>query len=535
MSGLPDRLRRVWGRHPILRQVLLWSVPALLLGAVLRAMLLSYSPYAFWGSDSMSYYGFSFELLARHMVSYGEKRRYLYPVVMLLVSLLPGSPLQWTAWVQHGLGLLSILPLGYSVRRIFPHWRWLILAVTCAYAAMPVNLWYEHELIGESLFFACMAWAFGGWVAWSSEENPLRARRLWWWFYVPLALLILTKPSAKFLWPGLVAAGFIMHMRRPWCRSQSISLAALFLVSLTVGQKSQGDRLLYTTAFPLTRLETPLHADYKAEIRDLVVPLRAEIDRYYALESEEFLRSPEKELGRPLWAHLGRISPQKFRLYHDLAIEGIKARPDLFLAISLQRIVGSANEGQGKPIHFNATSYARRFRPLYEVAAAEKPDLMRMLFHWPKGMPLPPFAEAEKLVSPKPASGAAVALERWAELFSHATRWAEQADGNERINRPLRELRPTAFAWLLIASALLSLRRCWRASLFAWVLIGASYLVGVFLVGSCNTRYFAPVWPIVTVLIGAPFDLLLSGAQKAFRAAFARFTPTTLATAEPNV
>jgi len=57
------KLREFLSRHPAVRDALLWAVPALLFGALLRGCFLWYSPYAYWGSDSRSYYGFTFQLL----------------------------------------------------------------------------------------------------------------------------------------------------------------------------------------------------------------------------------------------------------------------------------------------------------------------------------------------------------------------------------------------------------------------------------------------------------------------------------------
>jgi len=81
-------------------------------GAGLRLLLLSYLPYAFWGADSRSYYSFAHKLISEFYVSLDEKRRYLYPILMLPVSLLPGAPLRWLAILQHALGVVTLLATG---------------------------------------------------------------------------------------------------------------------------------------------------------------------------------------------------------------------------------------------------------------------------------------------------------------------------------------------------------------------------------------------------------------------------------------
>src|SRR5215212_7086269 len=85
---------RAWTqRHPLIRQCLLWALPAIAFGAVLRGLLLSYSPYAYWGSDSNSYFSFAEQFLSSGKISLYDKRRYVYPLFLLPVSLLPGSDL----------------------------------------------------------------------------------------------------------------------------------------------------------------------------------------------------------------------------------------------------------------------------------------------------------------------------------------------------------------------------------------------------------------------------------------------------------
>src|SRR5215212_202316 len=109
---------RAWTqRHPLIRQCLLWALPAIAFGAVLRGLLLSYSPYAYWGSDSNSYFSFSELLLTSGKTSLYEKRRYVYPIILFPIALLPGATLKWVAWLQHGFGLATLVPLAYCVRK----------------------------------------------------------------------------------------------------------------------------------------------------------------------------------------------------------------------------------------------------------------------------------------------------------------------------------------------------------------------------------------------------------------------------------
>ena len=168
------RLRTFLRTHPTLRDALWWALPALLLGAVLRLLFLSYLPYAYWGSDSRSYFSFAYTLLEKGYISLDDKRRFIYPLLMTPIAALPGAPLRWVAWLQHGLGLATLVPLAYIVRKSFVGWRWWVVPITVLYTGMPVLLWYEHELLGETVFFGALLCAFAGWVAWIGAANAER-------------------------------------------------------------------------------------------------------------------------------------------------------------------------------------------------------------------------------------------------------------------------------------------------------------------------------------------------------------------------
>ena len=118
-SRFSSRLTAFFSRHPLVRDALIWAVPAVAVGIALRLVLLSYSPYAYWGDDSRSYFGFTSGVLNDFYFSINEKRRYLYPVFLLPLSLLPGGTLRILPWVQAAGGVLTILPFAYLVRRIF--------------------------------------------------------------------------------------------------------------------------------------------------------------------------------------------------------------------------------------------------------------------------------------------------------------------------------------------------------------------------------------------------------------------------------
>jgi hypothetical protein len=527
------RLRAFFKNHPVLREVLLWSLPALLVGGTLRALLLSYLPYGYWGSDSKSYYSFAHMALSEGYFSLDEKRRLLYPLLMVPVSVLPGAPLKWLAWLQHLLGLVAVLPLAYVVRKTLTFWRWWILPVTVGYVGLPMFLWYEHELLGEVLFFAALAWAFGGWVAWTVEKNPVRARRLFWAFFIPLAVFLLTKPSGRFVLPGVVCGLLMVRAWRVIGWRHWTALVLLTGVSLTLGSKKQAAWLLYVASFPLTQLDSPQHADYKDELRPIVAPAIQNLDAYYETENWkpafDFLDSPsEEKTPPPLWAALDKDANKKRALYMDLALEGIKARPLDFAYLGAQRLIASANMSGFDDDRFEASYYARRFAGLYEGAVRQLADGKKtsipMAFGLPKNGPLPPYEEFRQRLNAPPGGWAERTVTGWVRGYEHASdvvKMPHPPKGSPPAASKISQARPTWLGWWLLLCLPLALFY-WR-TLGVWVVLTLGYLAAVFLVSLVNARYFAPAWLIFLPVLFVPLDLLLRAVLRPRRA------PTTSA------
>jgi len=277
-----ESLRTFARRHPLAIDALLWAIPALLFGALLRILLTSYLPYAYWNADSRSFYTFTQKFVQHSWLSLGDKRRYLYPLLLLPISYLPGGVLRWLPILQHTFGLITLVPLAYVVRRTMVFWKVWIIPVTVIYAGLPLVLWCEHELLGDHLFFALFIWTFAGWMAWVTQSTVARAGRMFWLFLVPLALFIITKPHGRFVWPGLLIGLCIVKAWKYLRWPHWTALALVLVITPTVGSNKQGAWLFYDAAFPLTRLDTPLHAEYKALMRERVERFRNHLDIYHA-------------------------------------------------------------------------------------------------------------------------------------------------------------------------------------------------------------------------------------------------------------
>ncbi|HEY3898352.1 MAG TPA: hypothetical protein VGM54_07050 [Chthoniobacter sp.] len=515
MNGRPslaEKFRAFARRHPLLVDSLLWAVPALIFGGLLRILLTSYLPYAFWGADSRSFYTFAHKFLNHGALSLGDKRRYLYPLLMLPVSYLPGGPLRWLPFFQHAFGWITLAPLAYVVRKTLVLWRLWIVPVTVIYAGLPVIVWREHELDGDTLFFALLVWTFAGWMAWVTQSDSGRARRLFWWFLVPFALFIATKPSGRFVWPGLLLALLFVKSWRVFRWPQWVALFAVLAITPTVGSKKQGAWLFYDATFPLTSLDTPLHADYKAEIRDLVLRYRQGLDVYHATQRKEpffFLRDPGDQDQRPLWKALGKDERLKNKIYLDLALEAVKTRPDLFLYLGLQRVAFDANVSAYETFRFDDGSFIESSTQFYQEAQESEESPLRIAYDLPRKGPVPDYATFQKKLEPAPNSWAARAVRACENAYGKKLDFLRYPPGPESLYR-LSHVRLTFLGgWLCLALLLVWLPRYSR-TLGVWAIITLGYVFGVYLISVENVRYIAPIWPVCFVLLAVPADFFLA-------------------------
>ena len=505
-SSLPivNRLRDAWRRHPLLRDAVLWSVPALIVGAILRLLILSYSPYAYWGSDSQSFFEFTNNVLTKFTFGINQKRQYLYPIFLLPITMLPGGTLRNLAWIQALIGLLTVLPFAYIIRRAFVGWKWIVIPLTLLFVGLPVFLWYEHELIGDSMMFFGLIWAMGGWAAWTSQSNPARARFLWWTFLVPFAVIVLSKPSVKFFWPGIFLALVVVLAWRTLRWKEWTALALLFAAGLTVGSDKQSAWLLYTTAFPFTQIDSPLHAEYKAEIRELVLEKRARLDFYDEEDDQvhDFLRDGGKGLDAPKWQALSKNRDSLNAMYKDLAFEAIRARPDLFLYVALRRMIGSANPDEFKGYRFAANYFAERYAE--QLRENKNPESMiRLTVAIPRGEPIPSVEAFTKMLAPDPDSPVAKWMMDYTLAYNRAGAILGSPSGH---GHPLSAFLPTVLGWFVIAGGLISLVPPYLRSLGIWNIAMAGYLFAVYLVGVENHRYFAPAFPLMMLCLGTFAD-----------------------------
>lgn len=505
---------------------MLWAVPAIAFGLALRLIFSSYQPFAYWGSDSESYFMFAYRALHETVLSISEKRRYIYPILLLPLSVLPGSVLQWLLLFQHAMGLLTLIPLAYCIRKIFHGWRVWMIPVTCLYAGMPVIIWYEHELLAEAFFFATFIWAMAAWFAWTGRigsgcggatgARPWcnAGRVIWWIFFACLALCVLTKPAGRFLWPGLVLGLIYVRAWRHLRWWHGGALAALLVASWTMGQGTQASRLLYSSVFPLTQLDSGIHPELKAEIAPLVRKSRETLDGYYLIDNEpkNFLSGGFRDGDFPAWQALAeRGDTELFGAMRELALEAIAAEPHLYAYIAASRTVGSVNWTNFKLRRFEYDYFPGRFESLYNEMlrrGGRRAEMMQYILGRNATDPPLDFEEVRMIILPENRGIAAGWMQNYVEWMSRRGIFFAEVVADGKI-RSLWEMWPTPLGWWLIAGTFAALAvPAFRSNLGVWLVIAVGYAVGVHLVGSSNPRFFALAWPPLLMALAVPPEII---------------------------
>ena len=201
----------------------------------------------------------------------------------------------------------------------------------------------------------------------------------------------------------------------------------------------------------------------------------------------------------------------------DLAKEAVLTEPRLFLYLGWQRVLASANPSSFKEQRFEANYLADRLKHHYEEVRGKPGSVMHMLFALPKNEPLPPYEEFRSRLSPRPDAWTARAVTAFVRGYENASDLVRMPTGKTPAEKSIRRVSPTPLGcWLVAGMALSLLPRYWR-TLGVWMLIAASYLLGVFLFSQINPRYFGPAWPVLVPLLAVPADVLACLILAAFR------------------
>jgi hypothetical protein len=510
------RLSDLLSHRPCLRDAILWSVPALLIGALLHLLIIYHTPLAYWSKDSWSFIAFAHKLLSFDDFDLDAKRRWVYPIFLVLPHALPGATLWWVKLLQAALTLSSVIAFGYIVRKTFVAWKFLIIPATLLYALHPHFIYYTGQVLAESLSLNLLVLSIAGWAAWIGRTHSSTRFSPFLYFFLPFALFILTKPSHRFIWPGLIAA-FLLSGSWRFLRWPHLAvLAVMLILTPTVGKGEQGLRLLYTSVFPLTQVETPDHAGYKDAIAGLIKEARTNLPAYAFLDKKykNFLEHPDRyPLGGSLWAELAQKGnrPLKNDLYKDLALEGIAHEPHLILYIALQRILGTHLKGV-EMVRMQGDYLGERlaYDYYYPEMSHEKPELLRQLYGWP-GSEMPDLKMLHHELNPHPDSNFHQWIVRYGDAVESQTRFLRTVASAPVYKKGARisDYRPTVLGIFLILGAVSACFAPYRATLGAWAFALGIYLLLVFSVGSLNSRFLLPAEPLAFLLALLPLDILL--------------------------
>ncbi len=328
-------LRR-FAANPALREVLLYSIPALLVGLALRLALTLQMPWGYVQYDSAEYLETPYRLLKSWSFFVDGKRGFLVPVLFTIPFLLHIPALIAIPLGQHLLGLTATLMSGALTRFWFRCWRWFILPITLYVAANPSMLWYEQTIMGESEFlFALIFLALAG-TLWARRQSRSR-------FALLLAALICTagaRPEGRLFFAfGLLLAALVLWGQ--W-RRLAACVAAMLAVALAgalIVRQSTAPQLLYASLIQLA----PDHSRLMPGVEPYIIPLRDQVRAQSSGDPLQLVKVSKQirdDIDPYLWTQI-RDKHQYYKVLNrtlrNLCLDALLAHPLEAIAIPFQK------------------------------------------------------------------------------------------------------------------------------------------------------------------------------------------------------
>ena len=232
-----------------LREILVWCLPALVCGALVRALLLAHFPYGYVHPDSPDFLVTADRFLNHHHFVIHGKKAFLGPVLFLLPLLLKIPDLLIVPWAQHFFGLIQVVMAGSLIRFWTVRWKVWIIPATLLIALNPAGLYYEHALIAEAQYLWCIiALSLAG-TAYTIERTRGR-------FILLLLTLLLTagsRPEGKLYVLFCLILIPLLHWGawRKLAVLGGITLAFCIFTWMST-RNTQAGVLLYATLLPLS-------------------------------------------------------------------------------------------------------------------------------------------------------------------------------------------------------------------------------------------------------------------------------------------
>ncbi len=496
-----------------LRECFLLCLPALIFGAILRIWFLAVIPEAYYGSDSPSYFEATAKLWSRNhgRTLFTEKRRWLYPMLLMPLPALPLSPARTIPILQSILGLATVYGIGWvagNLTRLRAVW---VPAVTMLAAVSPKILWYEHEVVAECVFLAVFVLT----VALAMPPGAVLDRKRLFWFLLAAAGVAALKPHGRGIWLGCVIfAALVTRNPFRWGAKCWGALAAALVIMLTSGEKQQASWLLLDSTLPLVNLEGAKWHNYREALRPLVLQARQELDQY-AWAQQKY----KKQLGDgnpatidPVWASLTGREKEYSEVCGGLGKEAVRAHPFTFARLAFTKIgISFASPGH----YLERMNPAEFWRSQSEQVSDHWTDFRRQL-HWFYGMDRPQFEQraAQRSVAHN-------ATLPFLNAVSDSMAWMR--DNKDAAGR--HWLTP---CWPLVLAALgffvcLTPARFVATSVL-W-LPTILCLVSVHAIGDYNSQYVQPVEWVGLVLIAIALDAFVDAVRALASRAGARPSP----------
>ena len=483
------------------RRCLLLCLPALVLGAILRIAFMSHLPEGYYGPDSNSYFDTASTLLLHGKWDLGPKRRWVYPILLIAAPKIPGRPVITIAAVQHAVGLLTVLGIGWIVFHLTRRPKIWVPVVTTIAAIWPRMIWYEHEIIAESLLLSSIVLA----VALAYPVERLRDPKRLFWFLLAAALIVAVKPHGRPIWLGLMLSAVLLAgVPWRWSKACWAAVGVSVLVILTTGSSKQGPWLLLSSTFPLVNTEQGKWPEYRKILKPYIEEARGDISQYPWKQDrykKMLVESGDDQTLGPEWNHLLSEDPKRetkfLTVCRDLARDAILHAPFTYARMVLQKIgmvLSDESAGMGMSPR---TFWAGQLKD-NEGRWTRHPDEMQLLYRFD-------YDGYLKLADERRHQNA------WylptVYRLSHAFAWMRTV---RTLPGGKRTLHPAWFGMLALFGFLTCLRpKRWRETAPLWLPLGL-FLVIIFSIGDSVPRYLQPVDWIGIIFVGVGLDWVLA-------------------------
>jgi uncharacterized membrane protein YqjE len=318
------------------REILVYSIPALLAGIALRVALTLQMPWGYVQYDSAEYLETPFRLLKSGAFFVDGKRGFLVPVLFTIPFLLHIPALIAIPLGQHLLGLAATVMSGALTRFWFRWWRWFIVPVTLFAAANPSMLWYEQTIMGESEFlFALIFLALAG-TLWARRQS--RAR-----FGLLLTALICAagaRPEGRLFFAfGILLAGLALWGQWRRLAKCMAAMLAVALAGALLVRQSTAPQLLYASLIQLA----PDKSRLLPGVEPYIIPLRDQVRAESSGDPLQLVKVSKKvrdAIDPYLWTQV-RDKRQYYKVLNrtlrDLCLDAILAHPVEAMRIPLEK------------------------------------------------------------------------------------------------------------------------------------------------------------------------------------------------------